>query len=116
MVCVLWSEALKVVDVEGGEAHLGQEVYADGCLVGIVERIIHEACDERRLADCGCQCPLSCCIGVAMHTALLAEEDQPARITLASRSRAPAGWATRGHLLELLQRIRVPRLRHGGNV
>lgn len=32
--------------------YLGQEVDTDGCLIRVVERIIHESCNQRGLSNC----------------------------------------------------------------
>jgi hypothetical protein len=100
-----------------GTAHLGQEIDADGGLVRVVERVVHEACDERCLAHCRGQSALAISRGHVCHvafqggmvpTALFAEEDQPVGISMRALDPALAG----GHSLELLQRIRVAGLRH----
>jgi len=67
-------------------ACLGEEVDADGGLVHVVERVVHEPCDQRCLADCcssarlanirpGCRVPAA-----AWHTALFPEKDESVHI------------------------------------
>jgi hypothetical protein len=68
-------------------------------LVGVVERVVHEACDERRLAHWLLSVVrVSCSFTPSMHTALLAQEDQPARMVSIARSPVFEAQSSSTHL------------------